>query len=151
MIQILVHTCRGLGCSIFVEINVKRQSNPSPLKVLNIQHCPAHIQPSTIISKYHFKKCVPFRHNSRGYQCQLRKLGISTVRCFVNIFYILHSLVYTASVSALLPEEFYRIAAPLMKTSYSVQSTHVRLKVRFWGQASLLSSQLTALSSLVNA
>ena len=55
MIQILVHTYRGLGCSIFVEINVKRQSNPLPLKVFNIQHCSAHIQPSTIISKYHFK------------------------------------------------------------------------------------------------
>ena len=66
MIQTLVHTCRGLGCSIFIEINVKRQSNPSPLKVFNIQHRLAHIQPSTIISKYHFKKCVPFWHNSRG-------------------------------------------------------------------------------------
>ena len=65
MIQTLVHTCRGLGWSIFIEINVKRQSNPSPLKVFNIQHCSAHIQPSTFISKYHFKKCVPFRHNSR--------------------------------------------------------------------------------------
>ena len=42
MIQIFVHTCRGLGCSIFVEINVKRQSNPSPLKVFNIQHCLTH-------------------------------------------------------------------------------------------------------------
>ena len=39
MIQILVHTCRGLGCSIFIEINVKRRSNPSPLKVFNILHC----------------------------------------------------------------------------------------------------------------
>ena len=66
MIQILVHTYRGLGCSIFVEINVKRQSNPSPFNVLNILHCSANIQPSTISSKYHFKKCVPFRHNSRG-------------------------------------------------------------------------------------
>ena len=33
MIQILVHTYRDLGCSIFEEINVKRQSNPSPLIV----------------------------------------------------------------------------------------------------------------------
>ena len=66
IIQKLVHPCRGLGCSIFIEINVKSQSNPSPFKVFNIQHCSAHIQPSTIISKYHFKKCVPFRHNSRG-------------------------------------------------------------------------------------
>ena len=66
MIQILVHTYRGLGCSIFVEINVKRQSNPSPFKVFNILHCSANIQPSTISSKYHFKKCVPFRHTSRG-------------------------------------------------------------------------------------
>ena len=66
MIQTLVHTCRCLGCSIFIEINVKRQSNPSPFKVFNIQHCSAHIQPSTIILKNHFKKCVPFRHNSQG-------------------------------------------------------------------------------------
>ena len=66
MIQTLVHTCRGLGCSIFIKINVKRQSNPSPLKVFNSQHCSAHIQLSIIISKYHSKKCVPFRHNSQG-------------------------------------------------------------------------------------
>ena len=65
MIQILVHTYRGLGCSIFVEMNAKRQSNPSPLIVFNILHCSAHIQPNTISSKYHFKKCVPFRwHNT---------------------------------------------------------------------------------------
>ena len=66
MIQTLMHTCRGQGCFIFIETNVKRQSNPLLLKVLNIQHRSAHIQPSTTISKYHFKKCVPFRHNSRG-------------------------------------------------------------------------------------
>ena len=42
MIQTLVHTCRGLGCYIFIEINVKRKSNPLPLKVFNIQHCSAH-------------------------------------------------------------------------------------------------------------
>ena len=70
MIQTSVHTCRGLGCSIFIETIVKRQSNQSPLKVFNIQQYSAHIhysiQPSTIISKYNFKKCVPFRHNSRG-------------------------------------------------------------------------------------
>ena len=36
MIQILVHTYMDLGCSIFVEINVKRQSNPFPLIVFNI-------------------------------------------------------------------------------------------------------------------
>ena len=58
MIQILVHTYRVLECSIFVEINIKRQSNPSPFKVFNILLCSAHtgIQPSTISSKYHFKK-----------------------------------------------------------------------------------------------
>ena len=66
MIHSLVHTCRGLGFSIFIEMNVKRQSNPWALKVFKIQHCSAHIQPSTITSKYHFKMCVPFRHNSRG-------------------------------------------------------------------------------------
>ena len=43
MIQILVHTCRDLGCSIFIKTNVKRRSNPSPLKVFNIQHCLAYI------------------------------------------------------------------------------------------------------------
>ena len=64
IIQTLVHTCRDRGCSIFIEISVKRQSNPSPLKVFNIQHCSAHIQPNTIFSKYHFKKCVPLRHHS---------------------------------------------------------------------------------------
>ena len=68
MIQILLHTYRGLGCSIFVEINVKKQSNPSPFKVFNILHCSAHMQPSTISSTYHFKKRVPFRHKSRGNQ-----------------------------------------------------------------------------------
>ena len=55
MIQTLVHTCRGLGCSIFIETIVKRQSNQSPLKVFNIQHYSAHFQPSIIILKYHFK------------------------------------------------------------------------------------------------
>ena len=47
-----------------IEINVKRQSNCLPLKVFNIQRCTAHIEPSTIISKYDSNKCVPFRHNS---------------------------------------------------------------------------------------
>ena len=42
MIQTLVHTCRGLGCCFFIEINVKRQSIPSPLKEFNIEHCSAH-------------------------------------------------------------------------------------------------------------
>ena len=55
MIQILVHTCRGLGCSIFVEINVKRQSNPSPLEysALNTaRHIFSHAQLfQNIISK----------------------------------------------------------------------------------------------------
>ena len=30
MIHTMVHTWRGRGCSIFIEINVKRQSNPRP-------------------------------------------------------------------------------------------------------------------------
>ena len=54
------------GCSIFIEINFKRQSNPLPLKVYNILRCRAHIQPSKIISKYDFEKCVLYLHNSRG-------------------------------------------------------------------------------------
>ena len=58
MIQTLVHTWRGWGCSIFIETNVKRQSNPLPLKVCSIQQCTAHIQPSTIILKYDSKKCA---------------------------------------------------------------------------------------------
>ena len=37
MIQTLVHTCRGLRCYNLIEINVKRQSNPSPLKVFSSQ------------------------------------------------------------------------------------------------------------------
>ena len=72
MIQTLVHTCRVLGCCIFIEINVNRQSNPLTLKEFNIQHCSAHIQPRTSVLKYHFKKYVPFRHNSR------RKLCVNT-------------------------------------------------------------------------
>ena len=54
MIQTLVHTCRGPGCSIIIEINVKKQSNPSPLKVFNIQYCLAQLQAQlfqNIISK----------------------------------------------------------------------------------------------------
>ena len=66
MIQKMVHTWRGRGRSIFIEINVKRQSNPPPPKVCSIQRCTAHIQPSNIISKYDFKKCASFWHNSRG-------------------------------------------------------------------------------------
>ena len=61
MIQTLVHTWRGWGCSIFIETNVKRQSNPWPLKVCSIQQCTSHSQPSTIISEYDSRKCVPFR------------------------------------------------------------------------------------------
>ena len=33
MIQTLVHTCRGLGCSNFIETYVKRQSNTLPFKL----------------------------------------------------------------------------------------------------------------------
>ena len=51
LIQTMVHTWRGRGCFTFIEINVKRQSNPPPLKVCSIQRCTAHIQPSKIISK----------------------------------------------------------------------------------------------------
>ena len=65
MIQTLVHTCRGLGCSIFIETNVKRQSNPLPFKVCSIQQCTEHIQPSTIISKNDSKKCVHFGTTAR--------------------------------------------------------------------------------------
>ena len=65
MIQTLVHTCRGLGCSIFIETNVKRQSNPLPFKVCSIQQCTEHIQPSTIISKNYSKKCVHFGTTAR--------------------------------------------------------------------------------------
>ena len=60
MIQTLVHTWRGWGCSIFIETNVKRQSNPLPLKVCSIQQFTAQIQPSTIILKYDSKKCLHF-------------------------------------------------------------------------------------------
>ena len=65
MIQTLVHSCRGLGCSIFIETNVKRQSNPLPFKVCSIQQCTEHIQPSTIISKNDSKKCVHFGTTAR--------------------------------------------------------------------------------------
>ena len=65
MIQTLVHTCRGLGCSIFIETYVKRQSNPLPFKVCSIQQCTEHIQPSTIISKNDSKKCVHFGTTAR--------------------------------------------------------------------------------------
>ena len=33
--------------------------------MFNIQHCSVHIQPSTIFSKYDFKICASFLHNSR--------------------------------------------------------------------------------------
>ena len=66
MMHTMVHTWRGRVCSIFIEINVKRQSNPRPLKVCSIQRCTAHIQPIKIISKYDCKKCASFWHNSRG-------------------------------------------------------------------------------------
>ena len=49
----------------FIETNVKRQSNPFPFKVCSIQHCTDHIQPSTIISKNYFKKCVHFGTTAR--------------------------------------------------------------------------------------
>ena len=65
MIQTLVHTCRGLGCSIFIETYVKRQSNPLPFKVCSIQQCTEHIQPSTVISKNDSKKCVHFGTTAR--------------------------------------------------------------------------------------
>ena len=57
MIQTMVHTRRGRGCSIFIEINVKRQSNPPSLTVCNILRWTAHtsIQPSKIILKYDFE------------------------------------------------------------------------------------------------
>ena len=65
MIQTLVHTCRGLGCSIFIETYVKRQSNPLPFKVCSIQQYTEHIQPSTVISKNDSKKCVHFGTTAR--------------------------------------------------------------------------------------
>ena len=65
MIQTLVHSCRGLGCSIFIETNVKRQSNPLPFKVCSIQQCTEHIQPSTNFSKNDSKKCVHFGTTAR--------------------------------------------------------------------------------------
>ena len=65
MIQTLGHTCRGLGCSIFIETDVKRQWNTLPFKVCSIQQCTEHIQPSTIISKNDSKKCVHFGTTAR--------------------------------------------------------------------------------------
>ena len=35
--------CRGLGCSIFIEINVKRQSNPSPPSKCSTFYTAQHI------------------------------------------------------------------------------------------------------------
>ena len=56
MIQTLVHTCRGLGCSIFIETNVKRQSNPLPFAVCSIQQCTEH----TVFSQAQlFQKMIP--------------------------------------------------------------------------------------------
>ena len=65
MIQTLVQTWRGWGCSIFIETNVARQSNPLPFKACGIQQCTEHIQPSTIISKYDSKKGVHFDTTAR--------------------------------------------------------------------------------------
>ena len=39
----LVLTWRGRGCSIFIEINIKRQSNTRPLQVGSIQRCTAYM------------------------------------------------------------------------------------------------------------
>ena len=68
MIQTFVHTWTGWECSIFIETNVKRQSNPLPFKACSIQQCTTlHIciQPSTIVSKYDSEKCVNFGTTAR--------------------------------------------------------------------------------------
>ena len=63
MIQKLVHTCRGMGCSNFIETNVKRQSNPLPC----VQHSTVH---RTYSAKHNYfkkdsKKCVHFGTTAR--------------------------------------------------------------------------------------
>ena len=55
-----MHTWRGRGCSIFIEINVKRQSSPRPLQVCSILQCTAHIQPSKFISNIILKSVHHF-------------------------------------------------------------------------------------------
>ena len=89
MIQTLVHTWRGWGCSIFIETNVKRQSNPLPFKACSIQQCTEHIQPSTIISKYDSKKCVHFGTTAR----KIRVLTLIVIMMPVYLLtYILFSI-----------------------------------------------------------
>ena len=51
MMHKMVHTWRGNGCSIFIDIDVKRQPNPWPIQVCSILWCTAHIQLGKIISK----------------------------------------------------------------------------------------------------
>ena len=48
------------GCSIFLEINVKRRSNPPPLKVLNILQCTAHtvFRPAKLFHRIMISKSV---------------------------------------------------------------------------------------------
>ena len=65
MIQTLVHTWRGWGCSTFKETSIKRQSNPLPFKACSLQQCTEHIQPRTIVSKYDSKQCVHFGTTAR--------------------------------------------------------------------------------------
>ena len=97
MIQTLVHSCRGLGCSIFIETNVKRQSNPLPFKVCSIQQCTEHIQPSTNFSKNYSKKCVHFCTTARVIRVKQK----AAIRIINNSWYNSHTEPIFKSLSIL--------------------------------------------------
>ena len=69
----------GWGCSIFIETNVKRQSNSLPFKACSIQKCTEHIQPSPIISKYDSKRCGTTARVIRGHKFDVQTLLIITI------------------------------------------------------------------------
>ena len=69
MIQILVQTWRGRGCSIFIETNVNK--TVKPLAFQSVQHSSVH---RTYSAQHNYfthknsKKCAPLRHISRTYR-----------------------------------------------------------------------------------
>ena len=87
MIQTLVQTWRGWGCSIFIETNVARQSNPLPFKVLSIQQCTLH---STYRAKHnYFKNMIP----KRAAACWVTNDPSMKFQCRLTVF---HNIIYLA-------------------------------------------------------